>query len=260
VTAGDFDHDGDLDLTVANYFGKSTVDVLLGNGDGTFAPAVACDASVPWGNAGGGFDIKAADINGDNNLDIVAATWAGPLFLHGNGDGTFAPGYVNTAYAESTLSGHGGVDIGDLNGDGVLDLVLSNERKQDWGNGVLAVMLGKTDGTYDDPIEFRAGERPWQGVAMVDVDGDGDLDLAAADWPNGRLVLLLNTTPAPPQPSAGDADRDGSFDFLDIVQVLQAAKYGTGEPADWSEGDWDGNGVFDRLDIVLALSAGNYVP
>ena len=69
----------------------------------------------------------------------------------------------------------------------------------------------------------------------------------------------------------GDANQDLSFDHLDIVQVLQAAKYLTGEPATWGEGDWDGapggepgnpppgNGQFDQLDIIAALSGGWYL-
>jgi hypothetical protein len=39
---------------------------------------------------------------------------------------------------------------------------------------------------------------------------------------------------------AGDADQDYDFDQLDLVKVLTAAKYLTGQPATWGEGDWDG--------------------
>jgi hypothetical protein len=70
---------------------------------------------------------------------------------------------------------------------------------------------------------------------------------------------------------AGDANRDYAFDQFDIVQVQQAAKYLTGQPATWGEGDWDGgpdgypweppvgNGLFDQQDIVAALQTGNYL-
>ena len=73
--------------------------------------------------------------------------------------------------------------------------------------------------------------------------------------------------------SAGDADLDGDFDQLDLVQVQIAGKYLTGQPATWGEGDWNstlilfrqddtppaGDGLFDQLDIVAALEAGTYV-
>ena len=70
---------------------------------------------------------------------------------------------------------------------------------------------------------------------------------------------------------AGDANLDLSFDQLDLVQVLIAAKYLTGMPATWGEGDWDaapggtkddppvGNGRFDQRDIITALASGAYL-
>ena len=58
---------------------------------------------------------------------------------------------------------------------------------------------------------------------------------------------------------AGDANRDRQFDQHDIVLVLQANKYLTGEPADFSEGDWNADDVFDQHDIVAALQTGNYL-
>jgi hypothetical protein len=51
---------------------------------------------------------------------------------------------------------------------------------------------------------------------------------------------------------AGDADGDRRFDPTDLVLVLQAGKYLTGQSATWSEGDWNGDGVFNPLDIVAA--------
>ena len=57
----------------------------------------------------------------------------------------------------------------------------------------------------------------------------------------------------------GDANRDGKFDQLDVVHVLQVAKYMSGESANWEQGDWNGDAVFDQLDIVFALQAGTYL-
>ena len=69
-----------------------------------------------------------------------------------------------------------------------------------------------------------------------------------------RLSLTENV-----RVKTGDANRDGVFNQLDLVHVLQAAKYDTREPATFSEGDWNGDGVFDQLDIVAALQTGNYL-
>ena len=59
--------------------------------------------------------------------------------------------------------------------------------------------------------------------------------------------------------AAGDADTDGRFGPRDIVRVLQANKYMSGETASWAEGDWTGDGVFDQWDIVAALQVGEYL-
>jgi hypothetical protein len=60
-------------------------------------------------------------------------------------------------------------------------------------------------------------------------------------------------------PQAGDANMDSAFDQWDIVAVLQANKYRTGQRAKWADGDWNGDGVFDQLDIVTALATGDYL-
>ena len=77
--------------------------------------------------------------------------------------------------------------------------------------------------------------------------------------------------PAEDSLQAGDADQNHTFDQLDLVRVLQADKYLTGESATWGEGDWDGapggspanppfgDGIFDQLDIIKALATGLYM-
>ena len=57
----------------------------------------------------------------------------------------------------------------------------------------------------------------------------------------------------------GDSNEDGQFNQLDIVAVLQSAKYLTGQPASFAEGDWNGDGLFNQLDIVAALQGGQYL-
>ena len=69
----------------------------------------------------------------------------------------------------------------------------------------------------------------------------------------------------------GDANRDFTFDQLDVVQVQIAGKYLSGAPATWGEGDWDGapggipgqpppgDSLFDQKDIIAALQSGTYL-
>ncbi len=70
---------------------------------------------------------------------------------------------------------------------------------------------------------------------------------------------------------AGDADQDLDFDQLDLVRVLIAGKYLTGQPATWGEGDWNGapggypgnpppgDGVFNQVDIIATLNLNIYL-
>src|SRR3984885_14366684 len=78
VAVGDFNGDGKADLAITEATG-SMVNILLGNGDGTFQPAVRYESS------GGAFTV--ADFNGDGIPDLATAS----VVLQGNGDGTFQP-------------------------------------------------------------------------------------------------------------------------------------------------------------------------
>lgn len=60
------------------------------------------------------------------------------------------------------------------------------------------------------------------------------------------------------QSGAGDANRDGRFDVFDLLQIIVAGKFNTGEPAVWEEGDWNGDGFFDIFDILLEIKQGSF--
>ena len=114
LTVGDFNHDGNLDLAVVSSgFQVNSVQILLGNGDGTFRPR-AQYAGPNFADA-----ITAADFSGNGNLDLAVGNFTGPLRLFpGNGDGTFAnpvviPGAPWTEFLTTA----------DLNGDGRPDLI-----------------------------------------------------------------------------------------------------------------------------------------
>ena len=136
-------------------------------------------------------------------------------------------------------------------------------------------------GDFDEPLEHcnifvapfgnNLGSKSFGDVTPADVSYEFLLDdltvmgsLANGD-PLGPVDLIYVHELLP-----GDANRDFSFDQLDIVQVLQARKYLTGQPATWGEGDWNGgpggysgeppagDGLFDQLDIVAALQTVKY--
>ena len=77
------------------------------------------------------------------------------------------------------------VVTGDLNGDGMADLITTNI-----GNDSLSILLGNGDGSFRDPVTLRLPEQP-RAVLLHDFNGDGRLDLAVANSGNHRVTILL---------------------------------------------------------------------
>jgi hypothetical protein len=85
-----------------------------------------------------------------------------------------------------------------MNGDGHLDLAVANCAQKDTicldGIGVVGVLLGNGDGTFQAPVKFSSGDYESFSVAIGDLNGDGRPDLAVANYTLGSVSVLLNTT------------------------------------------------------------------
>jgi hypothetical protein len=165
---------------VANQ-GSNTVGVLLGNGDGTFAPG-GTFATGPDPTS-----IALADLRGNGTLDVVTAnfTFGGATgtvsVLLGNGDGTFQ---AKQDYAVGANPHN--VQVADLDGDGHPDIVVTNRSSNS-----VSVLLGNGDGTFQPHQDFATGAGPFS-VAVGDFNGDGLPDLATANGDAGTVSVLLN--------------------------------------------------------------------
>src|SRR5262249_512319 len=118
LVLGDLDADADLDLVAANLDGSASV--LLGNGDGTLAARQDAASGVPTS------DVDLADLDGDGNLDLIAGSPFSNVVrvLLGNGNDTFQPAQTIFA-ATGTFPTVGAQAVGDVNGDGTLDLTVT---------------------------------------------------------------------------------------------------------------------------------------
>jgi hypothetical protein len=161
------DYDGDripdIAVLVATSAGAGGLAILKGNGDGTFQPPTQHGGlqNFPTGMA-------QSDFNGDGAMDFaIAAPNAGNVrILLGNGNGTFRDGQSIDTVGPFTVT------AGDVNGDGVVDLVAG-------GDGI-TVLLGRGDGGFGDGAAFPAGG-PVRYIALGDLDEDGDMDAAVAN-------------------------------------------------------------------------------
>jgi|HubBroStandDraft_2_1064218.scaffolds.fasta_scaffold125608_1 hypothetical protein len=218
--AADFDGDGKMDLAVANQ-GSGNVAILRGNGDGTLQTAVTYAL-----NSNGSFPVALAvgDFNRDRKPDIAVlnassgASVPTVTILLNQGDGTFG-----TPHNITTPASGQSIAVGDLNGDGDVDLWIGAPGKS-------FLMLGNGDGTFEAPVAYAtspSGTGGGMGVAMGDLNNDGKLDLTASNFLPGTVGVLLNTgndtfsmpstvpvlnTPA--GMALVDFDRDGNLDII----------------------------------------------
>ncbi|MCI1187242.1 T9SS type A sorting domain-containing protein [Hymenobacter sp. DH14] len=167
VALGDIDGDNDLDLLVAgNSTANGSVFWLRNNGSGTFA---IISNSYAGGAPRG---LALGDLDGDGDLDYVVANWDSTPHIAttslNNGSGSFS-----TRQAVTFTTSPGDVALGDLDGDGDLDLVTANTA-----NNALGVRLNNGTG----PLATGPGR----------LAGSGPAALTAAPNPaTGRVMLTL---------------------------------------------------------------------
>lgn len=211
---GDLDGDGDLDLYVANYtqfnfenhrqcgIGYANIlsycdpdafhgepDLLyINQGDGTFKEE-ARERGIAGGLEEKGYGVTLSDIDDDGDLDIFVAN-----------DGTMNRLYINDGKGHfedhSLLSGLGyngageveagmGIDLGDADGDGLFDLMVTNYSKE-----TNTLYMNRGELFFEDATQLaglaQASYQPvgW-GVLFFDFDNDGDQDMAVA---NGHVL------------------------------------------------------------------------
>jgi hypothetical protein len=278
LALGDVNEDGRLDVVTANALGQ-TVAVLLGQAGGRFGAATAL-------SLGGRVPLAAAlgDVNGDGHLDIAVVNddaTAGVLLGQGTGGFATAVGYRLKPLGSTQTVQPQAVALGDVNGDGRLDLVAAEAM------GSARVLLSVAGGGFAPVAAYPAGGALVD-VALGDVNGDGYVDIVLADnsinvvsvqlGRAGGLFVAGNAYGVGAGPygvALGDLNGDGRPDIVTsdgvghTVSVLlsqatgsafaPARTYAVGagsRPTSVALGDLDGDG---HLDVVTANDGGGGV-
>jgi hypothetical protein len=242
----DLNRDGKLDLIVgveASQGKQGTISVRLGHGDGTFA------ARRTYGLGYGAGTRRVAalaivDLNRDRRLDILTASGDRVRVLLGRGDGTFGARHAYVADAGGSITSFA---LGDLNGDGVKDVVAGSQEGVNQPTGALSVLLGRGNGALRAARTHATGFLIPDKLAAADLNRDGKRDLLSAN-------------------TADVLDYDGGPNYCALVVSLgrgdstfaQVAEYDFGSqgPSAFKVFDFNGDG---DADLLVASVEGMYL-
>ncbi|GIV01471.1 MAG: hypothetical protein KatS3mg015_0301 [Fimbriimonadales bacterium] len=228
VTAGDIDHDGDLDVVVGRsdlILGPNGINVLLNNGSGLFSPSQTFTA-VPSANRQS-YAVLLVDVDRDGWVDLVtagatnASTTSGLLAIRRNTGGTFGdPQVISLEPWTFTVYG---LDAADVTGDGWPDILATTPSGRAMDGWNLVPSTG--DGSFGTAV-FRTAAKWTYEIRAADADADGDLDVLTLANDSSVITVHQNENgafPLPPRYSvgtllqrlrAGDLDRDGDIDLV----------------------------------------------
>jgi hypothetical protein len=237
VAVGDLYQDGKTDIVASNW-AAGALEVLRGNGDGTFqTPTSITLPSITNG-------LVVADLNGDGWPDVAVLGNSVVYILLNNGKGTLA---LAGTYPISA-TGYELVAV-DVNNDGNLDLCITMTS-----TSRVAVLLGNGKGAFTAAPDYDTTMVGVYGIAAGDLNSDGNIDLVVTSPSTGNIAIAMGNgdgtfsspsfypasslpsllNPSPGEVALSDVNEDG---YLDIVYV---------------------NSGYSSLGVLLGSSEGNF--
>jgi uncharacterized protein (TIGR03437 family) len=251
----DLNRDGKPDIALTGASGVTTI--AIGKGDGTFSllPASAVPSlpnfasNLPFGPTGNG-SIAAADLNGDGKLDLVFGPFlflmgdepTGLAIVIGNGDGTFQTPTFIPARLTSNAVGASQIALGDVNQDGIPDIVTSGGTTA--GSGV-TTLFGDGKGGFPSRRDYDLNGYYANGfgsVNLFDFDGDGIVDVVLGNGSPAFLSYNLN------YPSLTVLFGKGGGTFVGAPIVNSGADGFSVYAQPIAIADFDGDGIPDLAD------------
>ncbi|CAF4050650.1 unnamed protein product, partial [Adineta steineri] len=226
IAIGDFNNDNQQDITVANAGGGS-IGLFFGYGNGSFENVIL----LSTGNASHPSSVTIADMNNDNQLDIIVANEGidaiGIFFGYGNGSFT-----KQLLVSCGDHSSPWYAIAGDFNQDGRLDLATANYATSSigvfygYGNGSFGNLTTYSTGINSNPVSLKIG----------DFNNDNQLDIIAVDETSTNVGIFYGYS-------------DGTFASISITAVGDGSTaYGV------AIGDFNAD---NRLDFVISDASKN---
>jgi hypothetical protein len=235
VAIGDLDGDGKSDLAVTN-INSNTVSILQNTSGSGSITTGSFAAKVDFVTGLNPYSLAIGDLDGDGKSDLAVANYNSSttsLFRNISSNGIISTGSFAAKVDFTTGVNPYSIAIGDIDGDGKLDLATANV-----GSNNVSVLRNTSSsgsintGSFAAKVDFATGSNPYS-IAIGDMDGDGKLDLATANVGSNSVSVLGNT-------SSSGSITTGSF----------AAKvdFATGlNPYSLAIGDLDGDGMPDLI-------------
>ena len=207
VAIGDLDGDGKTDLVVTNFM-NNTVSVFRNTGTSGSITASSFASKVDFTTGSEPYSVVIGDVDGDGKPDIVVANEGDnnvSVFRNTSTSGSLTASSFASKVDFTTGVNPRSVDIGDVDGDGKTDVVVTN-----WGSNTVSILRNTsasgsiTASSFASKVDFTTGSEP-NSVAIGDLDGDGKPDLVVTNETSNTVSVLRNTIgggnipPAAPQ-------------------------------------------------------------